>query len=757
MLRRFLVPGLFTLTLFTSAGLLFMVQPMVAKMILPLLGGTPAVWNTCMMFFQALLLAGYLYAHFSASSLSALQQIVLHTAILGLALLVLPVAISREWLLTGESHPILVVLVLLITSVGLPFFILSASAPLLQKWFAGVDHPAAKNPYFLYSASNAGSMLALIGYPGLIEPGLTLKEQGSLWTLGYGALLALTIGCAVAVWRASSKVQQKGMAAPDLISLALGSAPAEPISPGQRLRWVALSFVPSSLMLGVTSYLGTDIAAIPLLWVIPLSLYLLSFILVFAELPERLHRVMLRLFPAAIVLLLAMNFSDEKPALWIVFLVNLAVFFIIAMACHGELARSRPSAHRLTEFYLLMSLGGVLGGVFNAVIAPLVFDSVIEYPLVLALSPLLLPLGKDALLSGSRLHRGLDIGIPALLGAASFLFILKAPASKLDMTALSAFSGIGKDTLAALLTYGPPALLCYALVTMKRMLRFSLGVVAFAAALVIADDWNRDIVHQERSFFGVIRVITAADAKSRYLVHGGIQHGKQSLDPALCDLPITYYHPDGPVGQIFDRFRRSPHGTRFAVIGLGIGTLAGYGEPGEKVTFYEIDPAVRRVATNPALFTYLKKCRAEWDIVIGDARLRLEEAPPGSYGLMLIDAFSSDSIPVHLLTREALALYFSRLADRGLLAVHISNKYLDLEPVLGRLARDAGLAGRIRDDDEEDSTVEKYRSTWVALARQESDLGAIAGDGRWRRLKDGGKGAVWTDDFSNILGIFKWN
>ncbi len=750
------VPAVFAFTLFMSAGLLFVVEPMIAKMILPLLGGTPAVWNTCMMFFQTMLLGGYLYAHLSSSRLQFSRQVLLHGAILLSACLFLPLAVSRQLMPSGETNPSGVVLVLLFASVGLPFFILSGSAPLLQKWFVRTGHPSVKDPYFLYSAGNIGSMAALISYPVLIEPRLHLKEQSLLWTAGYGLLLVFTIICAFLAWRTTRcnglpADASAGKTAPDSIDVT-----ARP-SGFDRLRWIALAFVPSSLMMGLTTFLSTDVAAIPLFWIIPLSLYLFSFILVFANIPMTIHRIMLRLAPAALIALMFINISMTKPDIWIIYLSNLTVFFIVAMACHGELARSRPPADHLTEFYLWMSAGGVAGGIFNALIAPLVFTSIAEYPIAYALAAFLIPLPGKKLqaLQGPKIKLLLDILLPALLGVLTFWLISEWPLWNVEIPLFDKLTEDAGETLKVIITYSIPALLCLGFIFMKRPWRFGLAVSAIAIAIMVNDGWKEDIVHKERSFFGVITVSNDAEHEYRCLVHGTTQHGKQSLDPRCALEPLTYYYRTGPIGQVFRTFRGTRRKAQIALIGLGAGTLSSYGERGQHLTFYEIDPAIKRIATDPALFTYMRGCRADWEIIIGDARLKLEEAADGKYGLMVIDAFSSDAIPVHLLTREALNLYFSKLDIKGVLAIHISNKYLDLEPVLGRLAMDARLASRSQDDDIE-STKTRYRSHWIIMARRDKDFGTMENDPRWIKLRVDGLGKVWTDDFSNILSVFKW-
>jgi spermidine synthase len=741
------LPVIFSLTLFVSAGLLFLVQPMIGKMILPLLGGTPAVWNTCMMFFQGLLLAGYCYAHIISGKMTIRRQMIVHISVLGLAFIALPVGISHQWLSYGETHPIITVLIILLLSAGLPFFAVSASAPLLQKWFSATAHPSAKDPYFLYSASNVGSMLALISYPILIEPGLALAIQSRWWSAGYAALIGLTIAAAIsALKRLSICYDEKNIS--QEMHLQCEDTGIRPRIK-ERFRWIALSFVPSSLLLGVTTFISTNIAAIPLFWVVPLALYLLSFILVFARIPAFIHKTMIFLFPPVVLTLLFFEFSDIRPPILASFLFHLSAFFIAAMVCHGELAKSRPSAGFLTEFYLWMSVGGLLGGVFNAVIAPVSFSTVLEYPLALIFASLLLPVLKardtDSI---SLFKKGLVYpGSPLIIGLSTFYLIDEWPVGKLD---LSWADNAGIENAGSIITYAIPALLCFSLIFFKRRFLFGCGVSGFVAAALIASSWQSNVVHRERSFFGVLNVRDKEEGAYRILTHGTTQHGIQSLDPDRCLEPLSYYHRKGPIGQVFGSVKRK---SRIAVIGLGTGTLASYGKPGQRFTFYEIDPAVKHIATNRDIFTFLHNCRAEWSIVLGDARLKLEDAPNNHYDLMVIDAFSSDAIPVHLITREALRLYLSKLSKDGLLAVHISNRYLNLQPVLQKLAEDAGLSSRIRDDSE-DKKVLKYSSTWVIMANKERHMGRLANDGRWRKL-DRDDRPVWTDDFSNLLSAFK--
>ena len=748
------LPALFSLTLFVSAGLLFLVELMIAKMILPLLGGTPAVWNTCMMFFQAVLLAGYGYAHLSATRAGIARQIAVHLAILAAACVVLPIAIPREWAPSPEGSPLGALLLLLLISVGPPFFVLSATAPLLQRWFARTGHPSAGDPYFLYSASNLGSMLALIGYPLWVEPYFRLVGQSRAWTVGYCVILLLTILCAAALWRCRSVCPPD--VRPDGEGAAGACATAARLTRRERGRWVLFAFVPSSLMLGVTSFLSTDVAAIPLFWVIPLALYLLSFIIVFARVPALVHRIAVLVLPLSMLALFLADFSDIGIPKWTVFCVHLANFFLVCMVCHGEIARTRPATAHLTEFYLWLSVGGVLGGIFNSLVAPVVFTTVFEYPLVLILGALLLPAGRGVNTPVLRTWRGilLYLGVPlVLVPLTHFLTTGSSVASALYIR-LPDLHVMWK-TFSVLVSYGVPALVCYGLVFLRKPVLFGIGFAALFMTVAVSKDLNRDIVYRERSFFGVLTVTRAADGSFMNLSHGTTLHGKQWLNPDYRSEPVSYYHREGPAGKVFAEFEGRKKKTRIAVTGLGTGSLAAYAGAGQEIDFYEIDPAVKRISTNPAYFTFLSDCRARWRVILGDARLTMEKAPPNHYGIIILDAFSSDSIPVHLLTKEAVDLYLSKLEQDGVLLIHITNRYVNLAPVLAKLADENGLACRLRDD-ESDYESGKDGSTWVLLARSESDLGALSESEDWKKIEPRKTVAVWTDDFSNILSVFKW-
>jgi SAM-dependent methyltransferase len=774
---------LYSITLFVSATLLFVVQPMVGKMILPLLGGTPAVWSTCMVFFQAVLLAGYAYAHASTTWVGISRQAILHLAVLAIPLGFLPLSVSPALLRGGEANPVLDVLMLLSVSVGLPFFVVSATAPLLQRWFSRTGHPSGRDPYFLYAASNLGSMLALLSYPTLIEPRLHLRDSGwlsqtRLWGLGYLVLAVLTALCALTLWRGLSARIASGLgesAAPPVMGSAdpPDEANGESLSYSRRLRWVALAFVPSSLLLGVTTYITTDIAAVPLLWVLPLAIYLLSFILAFGYWPPRLHRaVVAALLPLALVVIFFMV-SGFRQRIWMTVLWHLALLLVVALACHGELALSRPAPRHLTEFYLLISAGGVLGGIFNALVAPVAFSSLVEYPLAMLLACVLVGWHRAAPPATRRarlLTAALPLGVAALAlvlysDSFSFMIDLRFLSRLLDLPAerVTAWLDPLERKVNTILAYGPPLALCWLLRRRPLLLGLSLAAVLMVTEFV--DARNSDQIRQARSFFGVLQVSRDREGKGyTSLHHGTTLHGRQSLDPARRGEPLSYYHRQGPIGQVFAELDRHEASRRVAVIGLGTGTLAAYARPGDGLTFYEIDRLVRDIAFDRKYFTYVTDARdrgATLRIELGDARLRLDavgrERPGERYDLIVVDAFTSDAIPVHLLTREALRLYFEMLKPGGLLAFHLSNRFLDLEPVVANLAGDAGLAGLIEEDESEE-TKGVAGSTWAVLGRTPEALGRLAHDARWtaaEREADPRVG-VWTDDFHNLLSVFKW-
>ncbi len=756
---------LFAATLFTSAALLFWVEPMVAKMLLPFLGGTPAVWNTCLLFFQTLLLAGYAYALFASRRLSLGQQALVQIALLAVTVVTLPVSISAATAQTvpREGDPSLWLMGRLFLIVGLPFFTLSTLGPLLQKWFAATGHESARDPYFLYAASNAGSLCALVGYPLALEPLLPLAGQSRLWAYVYAALVLLVAACAALAWRARRLAgatnvlprDDEGTGIEEVASVVPGgdgatvasNGRAEALTWARRGRWVLLAFAPSTLMLGVTTYLSTDIASLPLLWVVPLSLYLLTLILVFARTrPLRQRWVELILPGVALVFTLAYLSNATQPA-FLLAALHLLFFFVAALACHGRLADDRPDASRLAEFYLWMSLGGALGGLFNALLAPVLFERVVEYPLAVLLACALFAANGSKAEAGDRSalrrERVLDFGFPLIIYLLTFLLAVVASYAAWEKL----------ESLA--LVVGLPLIAVYQL--RRRPVRFALALGGVMLGAFLWRNFDTETLLTERNFYGTLRVARDEGEQLNWLYHGTTIHGRQSTALDRRCEPLSYYHREGPLGQILAAYNARPASPRVAVVGLGTGATAAYARAGQSWTFYEINPAVVEVARRPDHFTYLSYCTqgTPVEVVLGDARLRLAEAAPASYGLITLDAFSSDAIPVHLMTLEALDLYLSKLAPGGLLTFHISNRSLDLHTVVADLARARSLAILSLDDDRR--AAGKETSHWVVLARNPDDLQSLAAnDARWLALEGDPARRVWTDDYSNIVSVFKW-
>ncbi|HKG15109.1 MAG TPA: fused MFS/spermidine synthase [Pyrinomonadaceae bacterium] len=779
---------LFAVTLFLSALLLFWVQPLAGKMVLPLLGGAPAVWNTCLLFFQAALLAGYGYAHASTRRLTTRAQVVLHVALLLVAALALPVVISESrGGAPDEARPALWLLKTLALTAGPPFFALSASAPLLQRWFSRTRDPSAGDPYFLYAASNAGSLLALLAFPILFEPTLTLGGQGRAWTALYCALVLLVVACAAASLRAGNG----SAAAREALT---GVSGAATLTLRRRLRWALLAFVPSSLVLGVTTYVTTDLVAVPLLWVVPLALYLLSFVVVFARRRVVPRGLAAKVLPGSAVMLALVYLSGATRPAWFLILFHLLFLFTSALVCHGRLADERPDARHLSEFYLWLAIGGALGGLFNALVAPLVFRTVVEYPLVIILASYLRPafrrergrllglrLGarRDALVSrfgaevGNELYKGgaaveedaLNDGGAADAEGRVRVVDLLPPLYLGALAAALAFMArqfeMRPAERAALALGAPLFLLNYFFA--PRPVRFAAGLAAIMLASAYFYEPRGPVLHESRNFYGTHRVTADSSDGVHWLSNGSTLHGTQYTDVKRACEPLSYYHREGPLGSVFAALGAETAGRPrgVAVVGLGAGTTAAYARAGEGWTFYEIDPEVINIARDPALFTYLSSCAgAPVNVLTGDARLRLREAPTAAYDLIVLDAFNSDAVPAHLLTREAVALYLSKLAPGGVIAFHVSNRSLELERVALGVSADAGLDARIfadeRTPEEQGRDPNHDSSTWVVAARNSEDLGALASDARWqtsaaRDLRP----ELWRDDFSNVVTLFK--
>lgn len=714
----------FAAAIFTSAFLLFWVQPLFSKMILPLLGGAPAVWNTAMMFFQLVLLAGYGYVHLLTRKVTRLRtQVAIHGAVVAIGLAFLPFALAPDLAPPSGGSPVVWLVGLLAVSVGWPFFALSASAPLLQAWFARTGHRSSTDPYFLYAASNAGSLLALLCFPLLLEPELTLAGQAGAWRAGYAGLLLFLVVTAVLVLRAKTAVAAVEHAAP------AGTGWT------QRLIWTLLAFVPSSLLLGVTTHITTDIASAPLFWVVPFALYLLTFIIAFARPLD--PGWLLKAQAAGTVAVAAMTILLLAFGLGGLVLltvgIHLSAFFATALMCHAEMARRRPAAAGLTAFYFCMSIGGALGGIFNALVAPALFSSDIEYYLAMVAACLLRGLVQEP---RRKLTPG-DLLYPLLLG------LVVAAMAYLSDDAVP-FALIGR--LAFLL---PCALALYWF--SERALRFALGVgVVIGGALAVKN--SVDVLHIERSFFGINKVKLLEEGRKIALVHGTTIHGTQFTDPARRREPLSYYAVSGPAGQMFALAGPRP---RAAVVGLGTGAMACYRRTGEDWTFFEIDGAVERIARDTRYFHYLSDCGGA-KVVLGDGRLSLKQAADRSYDLIVIDAFSSDAIPTHLLTREALALYLRKLRPGGVILFNLSNKYLGLGPVLanGVASVNAFARRQLFYPSDQESADGASGSEWMVIAGKQADLDFLGRDARWQPTR--AQGAPWTDDFSNIFRVIVW-
>jgi hypothetical protein len=739
---------LFTGTTFVSALLLFSVQPMFAKMVLPVLGGSPSVWAVALCFFQGALLAGYCYAHLIIRLLGARNSAIIHLVVCVLAFVVLPIGLPSGWIEPPPGEPYLWQLGLFTVGVGLPFFAVAANAPLLQAWFAATGHPHGRDPYFLYAASNLGSLIALLSYPLLLEPAFGLKALSGIWTIGFVVLFALLVVASIAV-RAGSGIV---VAADGTPSGELGERPA-PTWP-LRLAWVGLALVPSALLTAFTTHVTTDVASAPLLWVLPLALYLLTFVLVFRERSLIPMPILLAAHLASVILALLVLSQTHRESWFVTAGTGVAVFFTSAMVAHRTLYDARPNAAHLTEFYLWMSLGGVLGGLFAALIAPKIFSEVFEYPLLLALTMACRPRALKLSLKDRD-----ELLVLWLLIASGILLLIWGPwlAARYEVN----FGRYGVTAaLVALLGAGivafwqwPPRQLVMALLMFVAIATYPSGVKRGEA---------------QRSYFGVYRVGAAGDYN--ILMHGTTLHGAQRMRDDKSEeiedpTPGTYYYPTSPMAHSVRIVREALAKTatpgaaaplgRYGVIGLGAGSLACLSKPGEKWRFFEIDPLMVSIAKNPDNFTFLSKCQPQADIVIGDARLTISREADSSIDLIIVDAFSSDAVPVHLMTAEALRLFLTKSTPTGVVVLHVSNRYLDLDSVAAAtLQLVPGAVGLIVSDDDADGGYGQTSSTVVVIAKSEEALAPFRSLKTVLELDDKGL-RPWTDDFSDIIGPFR--
>lgn len=677
---------LYALTISLSAFLLFAVQPIIAKMILPWFGGSSAVWSTCMLFFQAVLLLGYAYAHWLHQKIKARPQALFHIGLLAVSLATLPIIPNPAWRTATAAQPSLRILALLAVTVGLPYLLLSSTSPLLQAWYARGHKDGM--PYRLFALSNFFSMLALLSYPLLVEPNLSVHTQGVIWS---AAFAAFTLCCALTAWRsaASTAALPAGVSADP-------APPAPAIS--DRLLWLGLAAAASVLLLAVTNHLTQDVAAIPFLWILPLSVYLLSFIICF-ESPRFYNRaVFLPLVVASLGFMTYRIWSGHvrmstRP---VIALLSFALF-VCCMVCHGELARLKPHPRFLTGFYVTVSFGGAIGGLFVGLIAPNVFNAYFEFPLGLAFCAAVL-----LLLFARELRR---------------------------LPAAARYTAIGACTAAV----------CWYVWFLAGIMNFMVNDYRVVA----------------RNFYGQLRVYDTADPEkdpdaARELVHGTVNHGEQLLRAEYRRQPITYFCPESGIGRVMKAQEGAPR--RIGILGLGCGTLAAYGKSGDTLRIYEINPLVLQLAHSQ--FTYLDDTPAKVEVALGDARLQLENEPPQQFDLLVMDAFSGDSVPVHLITREAFRTYFRHLKPDGILAVNITNAYLDLQPVIERAASDFGkVSFAYFYDPDPDSMC--FACSWTLIMSPETlqrhpELATHA-----TRLQPHPHFREWTDDFSNMFSILK--
>ncbi len=804
----------FITSIFLSAGLLFLVQPLAGKILLPLLGGSPAVWNTCMVFFQGVLLLGYGYSHFVTKLLRPRTQATVHTGLLLLAALTLPIPIQVGQ--PPEGSTISWLLTTLALTVGLPFFVVSTTGPLLQRWFSLTDHKQAGDPYFLYAASNAGSIIGLLSYPAFLEPFFTRAQQSWVYTIGFYILAPLVIACAALAIR-------HRRAQPDAPQLAATPLPTSPPDISQspttrtRLYWLILAFTPSTLMLGVTQYLTTDVAPVPLLWIVPLLLYLLTFIIAFSPAVRLSAAAYGRLLPIPLTaVLVALLLAASNPMSVLAF-IHLSFFFVATLMCHKRLSETRPDPSRLTEFYFIMSLGGVLGGIFNALLSPVLFNTLTEYPIAIALACLLRPqiiseLGslttKRKLVTSLVLSFAVaflllvyTLNADAFIGAGRFNNVTLAGGLRFVNGALTFNSTtlLSLVTFAALLRAALPALACLLLLIRGGSLRFAL---AAATLLVLSPHIGQGgtLLYRERTFFGVNRVNSDGNGIWISLSHGTTVHGLQArwLDPTtraqlpppllsnqersdllfrtnrtdewlrehynkLPLIPNTYYHTSGPIGEVFGMLDQQNRVGHVALLGMGAGTLSVYAQPTSTFIFYEIDPAVINIAFpvpggTPPYFTYVAdavRTGAAIGVEPGDGRLRLAQTDQGPFDLIVLDAFSSDAIPVHLLTLDAVKVYISKLKPNGLIAFHISNRYFDLRPPLARIAQELNFQCYVRNDSvvtKAQGNEGKKESLWVVISPTEQAFLPLARLPNWERAPRITDFPLWTDDHANVLG-----
>jgi len=732
---------LFALTLFLSAFLLFSVQPMIGKALLPLMGGSPSVWNTAMVFFQLLLLAGYLYAFMLSKLKSLKMQGAIHAGVV-----ILAAAISLPLEFIGADHvslasPVSWQLAAMTVMIGAPFFVLAASAPLLQRWFSLSPDKQASSPYSLYVASNAGSLLALLAYPVLVERFFRLGEQAVGWTAGYG-FLALLVGLAFIACGFLNRSAKPDIIVPD-------AAPAEALTWKQRCLWMFLAFVPSSLMLGFTTYVTTDVASLPLLWVIPLALYLITFMIAFANKPLISIRVTRGIHAFFILCLLWLIMAGVTTTRSPIMILHAFLFFFTALLCHQELARTKPSPARLTEFYLFMSIGGALGGMFNSLLAPLIFKLPYEYLIAIVLGVFARRITEPNTRIQDAIRRAADmLSINSKISATDFLFFP-------GLIILGAFTAVSNSLAVNVLLAGMVVILAFNLHDRRWAFALTISIIILCKPLIPWDSW-KDKLLVDRNFYGVHFVQDAEGM--RMLKHGTTVHGAQARDTRFETIPITYYYMDSGIEDALTILDTYDGPQKIAALGLGAGSISCFFKGQRHFDFYEIDPDIVAIAENPDYFTYLSKCHSKYQIILGDARQEIAKAPDHSYDLIFVDVFSSDNIPLHILTKEAVALYKQKLKPNGMIVFHTSNRFFALEPEVAAIgqavemdyltkASPGGFIG--------DTKIQFYPTKYVVLSNNPAHLLSLA-EKKWGKLPSEVNQEPWSDDYANVLRALRF-
>jgi hypothetical protein len=713
-------------------------------MVLPRLGGAASVWSVAMVFFQTTLLAGYAYAHLLTRMAPGRPSFVIHLVVMAAACLFLPLSIATGWGQPPEVGEAFWLLGLFAVSIGLPFFALSANGPLLQAWFVRTGHPDAKDPYFLYAASNVGSFLALIAYPIIVEPYIRLTQQVWLWTAGYFLLIVVVAGCGLLMLRSRNRLPEPTTADAD------ETTDAAPPTWRDTAAWIGLAAVPSGLLIAVTAGISTDVASVPLFWTFPLALYLLTFVIVFQRRPFIPHSLVLAVQPGAVLFLaFALLFGNFVQSIFAQIVIHLSVFFVCTLMCHGELARRRPPPRFLTGYYMWLSFGGMLGGILVGIVAPHVFSRIAEYPILLVLTLLCRP----GLALPSR-EQGLSryYAQYVILAAVGLLMALVMILASVDM----AFQTEPANFLSAALLGAGIVLLT--LVNRQTVLLFA----AVVGALYLIDYYNRLGVTNflVRNFYGVLSVVEENDGRFRVLYHGSTAQGAQRIRDDQGNLlkgrpeNVSEFHDGGGIAQVVDAVTKRVGGPiNMGVVGLGTGALACRVHEGSSVTFFELSADIARVARDPTLFNFISECAPKSRIVVGDARLTLEKEPNGSYDLIFIDAFIGAAIPIHLMTREALKMYFDKLKPNGVVAMHISNYRLELATVAAGIAEANGAIMRLYDggDIEADDNQFVIIPRVAVIARNDADFGVLKDSKFWPVRPRDPRQAVWTDDYSNIF------